>query len=144
MQTPVTPPVAGGFEALLSAIKPIIPLPALLILLPALWWFFRDTWKELDDDATRWRVRLSEEGRTDFRPFVALAMCAVILTLQEYYGGRKMCIRDSRSTHADAMQKPSVYGVFGYFPCFAAHESRSPIVRLRTGAPGFESESTQK
>jgi membrane protease YdiL (CAAX protease family) len=88
MQTPVTPPVAGGFEALLSAIKPIIPLPALLILLPALWWFFRDTWKELDDDATRWRVRLSEEGRTDFRPFVALAMCAVILTLQEYYGGR--------------------------------------------------------
>jgi membrane protease YdiL (CAAX protease family) len=88
MQTPVTPPVAGGFEALLSAIKPIIPLPALLILLPALWWFFRDTWKELDDDATRWRVRLNEEGRTDFRPFVALAMCAVILTLQEYYGGR--------------------------------------------------------
>ena len=56
--------------------------------MPALWWFFRDTWKELDDDATRWRVRLSEEGRTDFRPFVALAMCAVILTLQEYYGGR--------------------------------------------------------
>jgi membrane protease YdiL (CAAX protease family) len=88
MQTPVTPPVAGGFEALLSAIKPIVPLPALLILLPALWWFFRDTWKELDDDATRWRVRLTEEGRTDFRPFVALALCAVILTLQEYYGGR--------------------------------------------------------
>jgi membrane protease YdiL (CAAX protease family) len=86
MQTPVTPPVAGGFESLISAIKPIIPLPALLILLPALWWFFRGTWQELDDDATRWR--LSEEGRSDFRPFVALALCAVILTLQEYYGGR--------------------------------------------------------
>jgi len=88
MQTPVTPPVAGGFEALLTAMKPIVPLPALLVLLPALWWFFRDTWKELDDDATRWRVRLTAEGRSDFRPYVALAMCAVILTMQEYYGGR--------------------------------------------------------
>jgi membrane protease YdiL (CAAX protease family) len=89
MQTPLTPPEPGGLESLLSAMKPILPLPALLVLLPALWWFFRGTWKELDDDATRWRLEhFREEGRTDFRPMVALAMCAVILTLQEYYGGR--------------------------------------------------------
>src|SRR4029077_741134 len=31
-----------------------------------------------------------------------------------------------------------------YFPCFAAHESRRPMVRLNTSAPGFESRSTQK
>jgi membrane protease YdiL (CAAX protease family) len=88
MQTPVTPPDTGGFESLLSAIKPIIPVPALLVLLPALWWFFRSTWAELDDEATAWRIALRAERRLDLRPLVALAMCAVILTLQEYYGGR--------------------------------------------------------
>jgi len=89
MSTPVTPPDTGGFESLLSAMKPFVPVPALVVLLPLLWWFFRDTWKELDDDATRWRLEhFQERGRTDFRPMVALAMCAVILTMQEYYGGR--------------------------------------------------------
>jgi membrane protease YdiL (CAAX protease family) len=81
-------PDAGAGIGLLETIKPILPIPVLLVLLPALWWFFRDTWKELDDDAAAWRAKLREERRTDLRPFVALAMCAVILTLQEYYGGR--------------------------------------------------------
>jgi len=78
----------GGFTSFLETIKPVLPIPVLLVLLPALWWFFRDTWKELDDDALAWRQKLRAEGRTDLRPFVALGMCAVILTLQEYYGGR--------------------------------------------------------
>ncbi len=88
MQPPVIPPAPGAYSAFLVAIRPLVPIPLLLVILPALWWFFRGTWKELDDDATRWRVELAARGRTDFRPFVALAMCAVILTLQEYYGGR--------------------------------------------------------
>jgi membrane protease YdiL (CAAX protease family) len=83
----VTPP-ESGWMSFLSALKPLVPIPLLLVILPALWWFFRDTWRELDDDATRYRVESAAEGRTDFRPFVALAMCAVILTLQEYFGGR--------------------------------------------------------
>ena len=83
----VTPPEPGWLPSL-SALKPLVPIPLLLVILPALWWFFRGTWKELDDDATRWRVESAARGRTDYRPFVALAMCAVILTLQEYYGGR--------------------------------------------------------
>jgi membrane protease YdiL (CAAX protease family) len=87
MQPPVTPP-ASGWLAFLSAFKPLLPIPLLAIILTALWWFFRDTWKELDDDATQWRVESAAVGRTDYRPFVALALCAVILTLQEYYGGR--------------------------------------------------------
>jgi membrane protease YdiL (CAAX protease family) len=87
MLPPVTPP-ASGWASAVSALKPLVPIPLLLVILPALWWFFRDTWKELDDDATRWRVESAAQGRTDYRPFVALAMCAVILTLQEYYGGR--------------------------------------------------------
>ncbi len=87
MQPPVTPP-EPGWLSVLSAFKPLLPIPLLLVILPALWWFFRSTWKELDDDATQWRVESAAAGRPDFRPFVALAMCAVILTLQEYYGGR--------------------------------------------------------
>jgi membrane protease YdiL (CAAX protease family) len=77
-----------GFSAFLETIKPVLPIPVLLVLLPALWWFFRDTWKELDDGAADWRAKLKAEGRVDLRPFVALALCAVILTLQDYYGGR--------------------------------------------------------
>jgi membrane protease YdiL (CAAX protease family) len=93
MQPPVIAPLVdsrltpSAFSTLLQAFKPLVPIPLLLIVLPALWWFFRGTWKELDDDATRYRVESVTTGRTDYRPFVALAMCAVILTLQEYYGG---------------------------------------------------------
>jgi|CZKU01.1.fsa_nt_gi membrane protease YdiL (CAAX protease family) len=85
---PVSPPEPGALETFMAAIKPILPIPLLLVILPALWWFFRSTWRELDDDATRYRIETAEAGQTDLRPFVALAMCAVILTLQEYYGGR--------------------------------------------------------
>ncbi len=86
--TAMTPRLSGGFDWVELAVKPLLPLPALLVLLPALMWFFRDTWRELDDEATAYRVKLAQEGRFDYRPAVALATCAVVLTLQEYYGGR--------------------------------------------------------
>jgi membrane protease YdiL (CAAX protease family) len=89
MQPPVlASPDAGGLDSVLSALRPLLPIPVLLVVLTVLWWLFRATWKELDDEATTWRARLGVEGRTDFRPMVALVLCAVILTLQEYYGGR--------------------------------------------------------
>jgi membrane protease YdiL (CAAX protease family) len=88
MLSPVVSRPGASVEWVMSAIKPILPIPALLILLPALWWFFRDTWRELDDEATAWRVKMARQRRTDYRPLVALAMCALILTLQEYYGVR--------------------------------------------------------
>jgi membrane protease YdiL (CAAX protease family) len=75
-------------SSLLETIKPVVPIPVLLVLLPALWWFFRNTWKDLDAEALEWRKNLDGIGKTDMRPVVALVMCAVILTLQEYYGGR--------------------------------------------------------
>jgi membrane protease YdiL (CAAX protease family) len=86
--SPVTQNGPGAWDALLSAAKPFLPVPVLLVVLPAVWWFFRDTWRELDHDATDWRIRMRESGRHDLRPFVASVMCAVILTMQEYYGGR--------------------------------------------------------
>jgi membrane protease YdiL (CAAX protease family) len=88
MQPLVTSPGPGGLESLLSAMKPVVPIPILLVVLPALWWFFRDSWKEIDDEATAWRAQATVEGRADLRPLVALVICALMLTLQEYYGGR--------------------------------------------------------
>jgi len=81
-------PLAAGHTSFFETIKPVLPIPALLVILPALWWFFRDTWRQLDDDALAWRTQLKAEGKHDLRPFVALVMCAVVLTLQDYYGGR--------------------------------------------------------
>jgi membrane protease YdiL (CAAX protease family) len=78
----------GGFNAFVVRIQPVLPIPVLLILLALLWRFFRGTWKELDNEAAAWRARLASEHRPDLRPFVALVLVAVILTYQEYYGGR--------------------------------------------------------
>lgn len=69
--------------------KPILPIPALLVILPLIYLFFRSTWRELDEDAQRHRGEILAQGRMDLRPFVALVLCAVILTMQEYYGGRQ-------------------------------------------------------
>jgi membrane protease YdiL (CAAX protease family) len=86
--TPVTPSDGGTVEPLISALQPLIPIPALLVLLPALWWFFRGTWRELDDESTLWRVHQQEyPSKADLRPLVALPMCALILTFQDHYGG---------------------------------------------------------
>ena len=77
-----------GHEALARLVKALFPIPALLVVLPLVYLFFRQTWRELDEDAHRHRGELLAEGKLDLRPFVALVMCAVILTMQEYYGGR--------------------------------------------------------
>jgi membrane protease YdiL (CAAX protease family) len=81
-------PDAGVFDTVLSVMKPILPIPALIVILPLLFLLFRGTWRELDDEATRLRGVAAAEARVDLRPLVAMAMCALILTLQEYYGGR--------------------------------------------------------
>ncbi len=78
----------GGFNALLETWRPLLPALILPGILWALWRFFRTTWRELDEEATEWRVKLMSEDRTDYRPFVALSLCAFILTMQWYYGGR--------------------------------------------------------
>lgn len=70
-------------------IKWAVPIPLLLALAPLVYLFFRSTWRHLDEDALEYRKKLVEEHRPiDYRPLVCLALGAVILTLQEYYGGR--------------------------------------------------------
>ena len=82
------PAPESSFDALLRSLTPLVPIPALLVILPAIYLFFRSTWRELDEEAHKHRGETLAQGRADLRPFVALAICAVVLTMQEYYGGR--------------------------------------------------------
>ncbi len=83
---PVGPRVSS-FESFVEIATPLLPIPGLLILLPGLYFVFRGTWRELDQDAQRHRGEILATGQFDLRPFVALSLCAVILTMQEAYGG---------------------------------------------------------
>ena len=79
----------SAFDAFIKSVTPLLPIPAFLVILPALWLFFRRTWRELDEEAHRHRAKMLSQGTMDHRPFVALAICALVLTMQEYYGGRQ-------------------------------------------------------
>lgn len=77
-----------GIAAFVEKVKPILPIPVLAIVVTAIWFVFRKTWRELDLDAQQERAAILEKGKIDHRPVVALVLCALILTMQEYYGGR--------------------------------------------------------
>ena len=66
-------------------IKALLPIPIIVAMAPVIWWFFRDTWRELDAEAETER----NAGGLDYRrPAACLVIVAMVLTLQEYYGGR--------------------------------------------------------
>jgi membrane protease YdiL (CAAX protease family) len=79
----------SAFDALFNypPVKALLPLPILVAIAPAVWWFFRDTWKRLDEEVVELRNQ-EAPGTTDYRPAACLVLTAVLLTLQEYYGGR--------------------------------------------------------
>jgi membrane protease YdiL (CAAX protease family) len=89
---------SNAFATWMETWKAVLPIPLLLLILPVVWLFFRNTWRELDEDAHRHRAEVLAQGRMDYRPFIALVMCAVILTMQEYYGGRVFFDVTVRST----------------------------------------------
>lgn len=68
--------------------KALFPIPAYLFLAPILWLFFRRTWRELDLIAHDHQKKLLAEGGYNYRPAVLFVITALVLTLQEYYGGR--------------------------------------------------------
>jgi membrane protease YdiL (CAAX protease family) len=78
------------FQSILAwtPVKALIPLPILAALAPLVWWFFRDTWRVLDAEAAETRSLAGD--RPDYRPAACLVIMAVVLTLQEYYGGRQV------------------------------------------------------
>ena len=68
-------------------LKALLPIPILMAIAPVLIWFFRDTWRQLDQEATE--NRAARPGGIDHRPAACLVIAAVVLTVQEYYGGRR-------------------------------------------------------
>lgn len=77
------------FHTLLSyaPFKALIPIPILAAIAPVLIWFFKDTWRAIDEESLQYRV--AQSGRRDLRPAACLVIAAAVLTLQEYYGGRQ-------------------------------------------------------
>jgi membrane protease YdiL (CAAX protease family) len=97
MSPPTVPPlpltplgVPSYFETILAypPVKALLPLPILAALAPLVWWFFRDTWREVDAEATA--ARNQNPTGIDYRPAACLGITAVVLTIQEYYGGRQL------------------------------------------------------
>lgn len=80
------------FDALLAypPVKALLPLPILLLIAPVVWRFFRQTWRELDAEAAAHQAEVAASGKPDYRPAACLLITAVVLTLQEYYGGRSL------------------------------------------------------
>ncbi len=68
-------------------IKAPVPIPFFVLLIPLFWFLFRGTWRELDVEAQRNRGQILASGKWDSRPAVACVIIALILTMQEYYGG---------------------------------------------------------
>ena len=83
---------SSWLEAFLSypPVRAMTPVPILVIILPLIWWFFRSTWADLELEATDYRAQLARKNRFDTRPLVCLIFVAVTLTVQEYYGGRRL------------------------------------------------------
>jgi membrane protease YdiL (CAAX protease family) len=69
--------------------KAFFPVAAYLFLAPLLWFFFGKTWRELDVSAVEHQKKTLAAGGFDRRPAVLFAITAIVLTLQEYYGGRE-------------------------------------------------------
>jgi membrane protease YdiL (CAAX protease family) len=74
----------------LAPVKALMPLPILLAIAPVIWWFFKDTWRALDAEAAEYRASGESRHEVDYRPAACLCIVAVVLTLQEYYGGRRL------------------------------------------------------
>jgi membrane protease YdiL (CAAX protease family) len=78
-----------GFDLFVDTVKPVVPIIGVPVLVYLVWFLlFRNTWRELDEEAHRHRGELLAKGTTDYRPVYALVMCGLILAMQEYYGTR--------------------------------------------------------
>jgi len=83
------PPAFGpDMTATQAVLKAFFPVAAYVFLAPVLWFFFRRTWRELDLAAHEHQKKTLAAGGYDYRPAVLFVTTALVLTLQEYYGGR--------------------------------------------------------
>jgi membrane protease YdiL (CAAX protease family) len=85
---PVAPQPEGP-SLLQTAGQALFPALAYLAMAPVLWFFFHRTWRELDVAAHEHQRKRLAAGEMEFRPAVLFVICALVLTVQEYYGGRE-------------------------------------------------------
>jgi membrane protease YdiL (CAAX protease family) len=78
------------FSALLEhpPIKALLPVPILIALWPLVRHFFKPTWLALDEEARQARLTLPPSEYDYRRPVACFCIVAVVLSMQEYYGGR--------------------------------------------------------
>jgi membrane protease YdiL (CAAX protease family) len=84
IRNPPPTPTPSGWDAFLLTLVPIVGYAAIA---PILYLFFGRTWRELDLEAMEHREEMMKVDRYDYRPGVLFAITAVILTLQQYFGG---------------------------------------------------------
>jgi membrane protease YdiL (CAAX protease family) len=85
---PTSSTEVGGVLGFVEKIKPFFPLVALPIIVSILWRLFRKTWLELDREANEARTESIKNQVFDTRPLTLFVMVALILAMQEYFGGR--------------------------------------------------------
>ena len=92
-------PTPTGFLGLVETVKPVLPIPMLLLVCFLLWLFFRKTWVKLDLESDRIRedereareaagIPAGDHRNWDSRPLVALVLVSTVLMFHEYYGNR--------------------------------------------------------
>ncbi len=67
-----------------AVVKMLLPVVAFIAIAPVIWLFFRQTWRDLDAEATDHRQQLRASGGYDFRPVAVFAIAGLLLTMQEY------------------------------------------------------------
>lgn len=68
--------------------RALLPIPVIAAIAPVIWLVFRKTWRDLDIEAQIHRSIMLGREEFDLRPAVMLVMAAIILCMQDYYGGR--------------------------------------------------------
>lgn len=146
-----------GLAAFVEDYKPLLPIPALAGILLLVWLFFRDTWRELDEESLRLRAEVHAKGRMDHRPFIALVLISIILTMQEYYGGRQyfdttisplLTSLDAKHPGMQLAKYEELYGfawwagtrIFGYvlpFPLWKLFFPKDSLLDLGLRTKGF-------
>lgn len=102
-------------------IKAFLPVPVIVLLAPIVWLFFRSTWLELDYEAQRERQKTLAAGKVDLRPALMFVIAGVVLTMQEYYGGRgtydlyiRPWLAKQHALYPDLIQLPKYDELYGY------------------------------
>lgn len=102
-------------------VKAFLPVPIFLLLAPIIWLFFRSTWRELDEEAQLERQKILQQGKVDLRPALMFVIAGVVLTMQEYYGGRgtyeqfiRPWLAKLNAAHPTIVKLPKYDELYGY------------------------------